>query len=106
MSTYRNHFVPKFYLRLFGNTPRQIHLYNLARRQAIPNASLRDQCYAHDVYGENEEVEHVLGIFERRIAPVVLDTVKHSRLPEKGSLERELLYFFVAFQLVRTDRAG
>ncbi len=106
MSKDRHHYVPRLYLRAFGSTPRQIHLYNLARRQAIANVSLRDQCYGHHLYGKTDEVEDALGELERHFGPLLKEIVNGSRLPEYRSDEYWLLIIFVALQMVRTKRAA
>lgn len=105
MSTYRNHYVPRLYLRAFASDlaqgARRLHVYNLEQRQAIPNASLRDQCYGHRMYGDREDIETSLGKLETQFTPMLAEIVARSALPTTGSAERELLYLFIALQLLR-----
>jgi hypothetical protein len=102
MSKRKHHFVPKFYLKGFQSEPNRLHLYNLDRRRAILNVSLRDQCYQHRFYGKTDEVEDVLMEMEKRIAPVVRETAERQILPSPRSASRSLLFEFAVLQSLRT----
>jgi hypothetical protein len=104
MEKRKHHFVPVFYLKLFASEPRRIHLYNIERNAPIRNAALRDQCYRHRFHGRTNEVEDALSAIEAEFAPVIQKIILRSELPKAGSEDRNLLTFFVAFQMLRTAR--
>jgi hypothetical protein len=101
----KHHFVPKFYLRQFGVSSKQIHLYNLARKLTVFEAPLSNQCYKHDFYG-NEVVEQNLAVLENHTAPVVRHLSQHCEPPEYGTEQHHLLLAFIALQALRTHRSG
>lgn len=105
MSKNKHHFVPRFYLKTFSSSPGHIHLFNLKRRQAIQNASLREQCYRRHFHGKTEVIENALQVLEGACAPVLREIVHSSQLPEKGTNEYDVLLAFVALQTLRTARA-
>jgi hypothetical protein len=102
MAKNKHHYVPKFYLRSFSSTPKQIHLYNLDRRKAIQNVSLADQCFGSRLYGETDDTENALALLEDMFARVLHEIVRSSLLPRNNSPEQELLVLFVALQMIRT----
>ena len=102
----RHHYVPQFYLGAFSNNGKQLNLYNLKRRQAVQNATLRDQCCEPHLHGDTDEYEDAIANVEDHFAPVVKEIVRTSTLPKAGSGEHGLLYFFVATQMIRTTRAA
>jgi hypothetical protein len=102
VSKRRHHFVPKLYLKAFRSAPKMIHIHNLAHHKTIRAASLRDQCYAHKLYGDTDDVEDVLSVFESHTAPVFQKIIEREILPPARSEEHLLLIFFVALQLTRT----
>lgn len=65
------HFVPKCILRQFGTDDhlpvgdrRQISMLNIARRKIIRDTSIKDQCAAKYLYGEDLIIENMLGPLE------------------------------------------
>ena len=98
----KHHFVPKLYLKAFRSAPKRIHIYNLVHDKAIRDASLRDQCQSHRLYGDTDEVEDTLGTFESHTAPVLQKIVSNLYLPPFRTEEHLLLMFFIALQLTRT----
>ncbi len=101
----RHHYVPQFYLRAFASAPRRINVFNLERGRAIMNASLRDQCHRHRLYGEPEDLENAFADFEGRTAPVLAMIAATRNPPQPGSQDHVALVAFVAMQLVRTTAA-
>lgn len=101
----RQHFVPRFYLKAFGTTDRLINLYNLSRRRAIIDASLRDQCYTHNMYGADGVIEAALADLERLAAGVIDGLRTDPRPPLAGGPAPLSLLTFVVLQLARTEGA-
>ena len=102
MSKGRHHFVPRFYLTGFRSEPKRIHVYNLQRSATFLNASLRDQCYKHKLYGSTDDNEDRLQVLEGLIAPHLRTVVSDGVLPSWNSEGYAAIFAFVAVQLLRT----
>ena len=101
----RHHFVPRFYLAPFSSAPRRINVVNLDRGQLITGASLRDQCYAHRLYGADDTVENALAEFETVSAKVFRTLHERRIIPSGGTPDRDVLLRFIGLQLARTTAA-
>lgn len=101
----RHHFVPRFYLKEFSSAPRRINVFNIRRNIAVPNASLRDQCYAHRLYGPDDVVEDAFAALEGATSRVFSDITARCTLPAPATEEHAVLLNFVAVQLARTVEA-
>ena len=101
----RHHFVPRFYLAAFSGAPRRINLFNLKRSQLIAEASLRDQCYVHRLYGSNDEIESALAQIEDLAAEVFRIMRNRHIVPGGGTPERDALMMFLGLQMARTTAA-
>jgi hypothetical protein len=101
----RHHFVPRFYLRAFASAPRRIHVLNLERNLPIQDASLRDQCHRHRLYGKRDDLEDALGEIEGRAAAVLAKIVLERRPPGPCAVEYYTLLEFAGLQLLRTTAA-
>jgi Protein of unknown function (DUF4238) len=101
----RQHFVPLFYLEAFSSAPRRINILNLERCQLITEASLRDQCYAHHLYGADDTIENALAEVEGAAANVFRALREQRVVPAGGTTERQTLLFFIGLQLARTTAA-
>ncbi len=100
----RHHFVPRFYLSAFESSPRRIHLFNLSRNRVVADASLRDQCQVHRLYG-SDVVESALAAIEGSASALIRRMRDHQAVPGMGTIERDQLLLFVALQLARTTAA-
>jgi hypothetical protein len=105
MSKRRQHYVPKLYLRGFQSEPRRINLYHLASRDAVKDASLRDQCYIHKFYGPSPEIEDSLASLEDVAAPVIRAICESGKPPAPGTEQHSVLLSFVGLQILRTPVA-
>jgi hypothetical protein len=97
----RHHFIPRFYLGAFQSAPRRICLFNLNRAECILDVSLRDQCYAHRLYG-SDEIEDALAGIEGAVAGLFRRMREEQKLPGSGTAERGAVMLFIGFQLART----
>lgn len=102
------HFVPKFYLKLFATDAGEhsIGLYNLRSRKYVPNASIRHQASSDYFYGKDGIVESDLEKLENYWAPAVRKVVNDLRVPKAGSLPALHLLMFMLNLSARTSRAG
>lgn len=101
----RHHYVPRFYLNAFASAPKRIHLLNIRREQCLPDVSLRDQCYSHRLYGQDDELEDAFAVLETAASPLFRNILRNARLPPAGSREHGLLLTFLSLQLSRTIAA-
>ena len=61
----RQHYVPKFYLKLFSwDDKKLINIYNISHKQIIPNGTLEKQCYEDYFYGKDLVIENSFGTIE------------------------------------------
>lgn len=106
MTNRNQHFVPKFYLRLFQSAPKRIHLYNLDRMLARKGISIRDQCYKRYFYGKDDTTEKALSFVEGHIAGALRRVTETRQLPIEQSEDYRKLLLFVGLQLLRTPKAS
>lgn len=97
--------MPKFYLNAFKSAEKRIHIFNIRRKLAVQDASLRDQCYAHRLYGEDDIVENALSKIEGVAARVIARIIETDSPPDAGSQDHYVLGVFLALQLNRTIAA-
>jgi hypothetical protein len=105
MAKVNQHYVPQFYLRLFGVNSKIIHLYNIRKKLYVPTADIRHQCYKRRFYGKDELIENKLALMEGRWSGVIREVVRNGELPAKDSSVRRNLLEFVAIQRLRTKSA-
>ncbi|MBJ7437957.1 MAG: DUF4238 domain-containing protein [Sphingopyxis sp.] len=101
------HFIPKMYLRLFGNADgASIGVFNLASGHFVRVASIRDQASKPWFYDRDGEVERGLAHLEGGAARLLADILKYDRLPPPRSSAYYVLLRFVALQRERTQAAA
>jgi hypothetical protein len=101
----RHHFVPRFYLKAFACAPKRIHVFNLDRRRAFLNASLKGQCYKRDLHAPLAGLEEGLANFENDVAPAIREILATGRPPARNSPAMRLLIAFISLQQRRTAAA-
>ena len=101
----KHHYVPQFYLRNFQSQSKQINIFNISRSIAISNASLRNQCHKHRLYGPDSEVEDSLAALESAIAPVLAAMIRARAVPHLRSEDHYTILAFLSLQLLRTVAA-
>lgn len=107
MSKNKNqHFVPKMYLKLFGNPDgASIGVFNIAAERFIPVASIRDQASKAWFYDRDGQVERTFGAIESRAARLLDQILQHDRLPPRFGGAHHGLLTFVSLQHERTQAA-
>jgi len=98
----KHHYVPRFYLKRFSKTKKNISLYNLKNERKIINASLKDQCYKEYFYGKELLVESALADIENIASEIFRQIDKAGCLPPPSSPEHLLLIVFILMQYSRT----
>lgn len=105
-SNKNQHFVPRCYLKPFGQDEagKAINLFNLDRARAVQGAPVKGQCSGDYFYGEDLVVERALQAFEGQYASLL----KTILAPDYRLLARDraTLAEFWLLQHLRTDAAS
>ena len=67
MPSRQHHYVPKFYLKRFSKDTKRINIYNIRRKLAKENVSLRQQCSKPNYY-KDQNIENALSRMEAEAA--------------------------------------
>jgi hypothetical protein len=104
----KQHYVPKFYLRFFGNHEKDTHigLYNIPSRKFITEAAISSQAYENFFYGKDSEIENALGTIEDQAAKVLKEVIEKKEIPKYKSEEYTTLWLFILLQGTRTRNAA
>ena len=102
----KQHFVPRFYLKLFSNNNKSIGIYNIKRRKYIPSGSIKNQAYLDYFYGKDGNIEELLALIENEASQLLSKICAERWLPEYGSDEHFNLLTFVLFLHSRTEYIG
>ncbi|BBI35872.1 DUF4238 domain-containing protein [Cohnella abietis] len=79
----RQHYVPKFYLKNFSNTPKAIDTFNLTNAKYIQNASIKDMCQRHNFYGADKRIENLLNEkIETKACSLIREVLETSKFPQ------------------------
>lgn len=89
----RHHYVPKFYLRNFGNSEQSISTFVCTTEKYIENASIRNMCQYENLYGKTDELEDLLMISEGIFAKIIKSTIINNRIPKDCA--GDYLYFIL-----------
>jgi hypothetical protein len=97
------HFVPKFYLRLFSyeNNGKEIGVFNMNTKFFMSNAKLKTQGSKPYFYGKDGNIEEALSGLERAYSKILKDIITSKIIPCKNSTERYLLFQFVVLMSIR-----
>lgn len=98
-SNKNQHFVPKTYLRPFGNDDqRSINLYAFGPKRCVEGASIKSQCSRNYFYGSEPAFEDFIQFFEGRYGQAI------GRLQQRAILESDIgaMFDFFVLQYLRT----
>ena len=100
------HFVPKAHLKPFSvdGGGKAIHLFNLDRDRAIPNAPVRNQCSSDYFYGQDPQLEAAIQSVEGPYGQMLARVLPNGTIP--GALDRTVLRRFILLQHLRTEAAA
>ena len=96
------HYVPRFYFRLFSKDKKRICMFYLPQEKFVPNVRIYNQCAEDYFYSENTIIEKIFSEIEN------LANIKLRRIIENKSLncltdmERQHLKSHILFQYGRT----
>lgn len=99
-----HHFVPRFYLRHFASDEdgKCICLYHFSRNQFIENAPIKHQAKEKLLYGNDDQVETLLGKVEQKAAPVIREVLQTGKIVD--NVARDILLGYMLYQERRTIR--
>jgi len=106
MPQYKNqHYVPKFYFRLFSKNQNTICTFNISNERFIEHATIRGQCSKNYFYSKNTEIEstfsHLEGLSNAKLRKII-EVKNLDCLTEE---EKEHLKSHILFQHGRTKHA-
>lgn len=90
----KQHYVPKFYMRLFSNDKKTFAVYNLAKKEIFCPVPYDSQCYKDYFYGKNGVMENLLSDMETEWAGVIKKALNKKFLSNDDlmSLKKFALY--------------
>lgn len=103
MTTKKQHFVPRFYLKNFSGTPKTIGMYNFKNSKIIKPSNLYNQCQKDFFYDSDNAIENHLSILERDAAELIRKIIQARSLSILTKDELYNLLFFVILQNSRTE---
>lgn len=95
----RHHYVPKFYLRNFGNSKQSISTFACSPERYIERASIRNMCQQEKLYGKTDEIEDMLMECEGAMAAIIKKTIDNKKIPTDSIGD---LLFFILLSQART----
>lgn len=99
----KQHYVPRFYLKLFSwGNKKAINIYNIRSQKIILGGSLKNQCCEPYFYGEDLDVENAFGDIEGRASRIINQIIHRKSAPERNTQEYLTILTYVLFQLART----
>lgn len=100
----KQHYVPRFYFRLFSKDTTHISIYNLDNKNAFygPYDTL---CYENYFYGKDTEFERTLSPLESKFAEIVKKIIDNKSLNKLELEDYFFLSLFITFQKTRTRRS-
>lgn len=101
-----HHYVPRFYLRNFSQSGKNVDLFNIDSQRLIKNAPIKGQCCRDYFYGKNPDNEKSLSAVEGQVAELFRIINEQVRLPHYFTAGHLLLCFHIATQASRTQHAA
>jgi uncharacterized protein YggL (DUF469 family) len=103
----KQHYVPRFYLKLFSwGDKKAINIYNIINQKIILGGNLKNQCYEPYFYGENLDVENAFSDLEDIASRIINQIISSNSAPKLGTEEYHTILTYVLLQLSRTKYAA
>jgi len=103
----KQHYVPRFYLKLFScGNKKAINIYNIRSQRIIWRGSLKNQCYEPYFYGKDLAVENALSDLEGLASQTIDQIINSNSAPKRDPGEYLIMLTYVLFQLSRTKYAA
>jgi hypothetical protein len=96
----KQHYVPKFYLKLFSQDGKHLGIYNLKSKESF-QVPIKNLCYEKYFYTKNSEFEKALSLIEQKQAETLHKLVNAQDFANFG---HEDFYFIRSFLLLQSSR--
>lgn len=103
MTTKKQHFVPRFYLKNFTDTPKRIGVHNFKNEKTVKSSNLYNQCQKDFFYDKDNVIEDNLAKLEREVANLLRRIIEEEHLSVLTNYELFNILFFVILQNSRTE---
>ena len=97
----KQHYVPKFYLKLFSQDGKHLWIYNLRSEDSF-QVPIKNLCYEKYFYAKNLEFEKALGLIEQKQAETLHKLVDTQDFANFGHEDFYLIRLFLLLQSSRT----
>lgn len=100
----KQHYVPKFYLKLFSNNQSKTHvkIFVKSSNKIIPSGDLKNQAYENYFYGKDTKIEKEFSKIEDEVSRIVSDIIEFKKLPKPQVEDYKTLWLFTFLQNSRT----
>ncbi|WP_298554557.1 DUF4238 domain-containing protein [uncultured Algibacter sp.] len=100
----KQHYVPKFYLKLFSNNQSNSHIKIFVKytNKIIPNGDLKNQAYKNYFYGKDTTIEKEFSKIEDEVSRIISEIIESKALPKRQNVDFESLWLFTFIQNSRT----
>jgi hypothetical protein len=100
----KQHYVPKFYLKLFSNNLSNTHfkIFVKSANKIIPEGDLKNQAYENYFYGKDTIIEKEFSKIEDEVSRIVSEIIETKALPKAQTEDYNTLWLFTFLQNSRT----
>lgn len=100
----KQHYVPKFYLKLFSNNQSNTHvkIFIKSTNKIIPYGDLKNQAYENYFYGKDTKIEKEFSKIEDEVSRIISDIIEFKKLPKPQISDYKTLWLFTFLQNSRT----
>lgn len=95
----KQHYLPKFYMKNFGNNENKLYIYNLLSQKSYGPVPYENQCYSDYLYGKQNEWEDRLSLKENQWSIAIKKAINSEPLSNEDIY---LLKEFAIYQRQRT----
>ena len=97
----KQHYVPKFYLKLFSQDGKHLWIYNLRSKDSF-QVPIKNLCYEKYFYAKNLEFEKALSLIEQKQAETLHKLVDTQDFANFGHEDFDHIHLFLLLQSSRT----
>lgn len=105
-SKVNQHYIPKFYQRLFSKNKKSTGKYLVDQGKYILNSSIKDTGANDYYYGKNEFIENMFMEIEGISSLIIKDIIQSNIIPPYSSGAYDMLLLFVAALEARVQKSG
>ena len=91
------HYVPKFYLKLFSDNLKSIGTWYAEADKVILNASISNMASRDNLYGSNQELEECLALLEREWSITINNIIETNKILSEDDLVSILTFITIGY---------